>query len=206
LIATVLTLALTALWDHHMQMLAYPALMVLMVLFAFARAGHASVARGAAAVACALVAVSVLVYSNSRAGNPHANGWSPSAWLESGPPSPYAEDLVHSADVEFPELREVGLAHLGTNEEDGFAAFLDDRFRLVCPRIAQYPFTPDLHETSNCIEARAPDLVLVTQLTPIPGAPEWNRFVSRSMALLKHHYERVAGTAAGSEVYALRLQ
>jgi hypothetical protein len=56
----------------------------------------------------------------------------------------------------------VSYAHLGANDEDGLAAFLDESYELVCPMFHQYVSTPDLDALLGCIEDREPELVVVT--------------------------------------------
>lgn len=93
--ATAVTLALTAVWDHHLQMLAYPGLMLIAFLVMVAREPPARLPK--AVGACAIA-----------------------------------------------------------GDEDAVAAFLDRKYVLACPEIAQYFFSPDLFGVLGCIRDESP--------------------------------------------------
>ena len=88
----------------------------------------------------------------------------------------------------------VTFAHLGSNDEEGFAAFLADRFSLACPEIDQYPFSPNLTGALQCIRTKKPEVVLVTPSFRryFRAAPAWDRFVTEGAHLLNATYDRAA--------------
>ena len=200
-VSTGATLGLTAIWSHHLQMLAYPALMLIAFLAMVAREARAFlpklVVMGATAT---LVALSIgLLGSAGQRGF----GESISSWFESAQ-SQTAESLERVAADRLPGLEEITFAHLGQNDEDAVGAFLDDRFVLACPEFAQYYWTPDLFAVPLCIRAERPCLLLVTPTFRAPrGTPpsgealsgpklaRWEEFVANGSAVLRQEYERV---------------
>jgi hypothetical protein len=201
-LATVITLALTAVWAHHDQMLAYPGVM----LIAFATVAFAGrvAERFRTGVACltAVVGIALLGGASAPADGPI------STWLHGGH-SKSAEVLERAAQDRFPALREITFAHLGMNDEEGVAAFLPSKFELACPIIGQYLFSPDLPSVLRCIRDAKPLLVLVTPtFMPMAQAPAaWNQFVAEGSSLLSQAYQRVATQQNGRgliEVWALR--
>jgi hypothetical protein len=201
-VATAVTLALTASWEVHDQMLAYPGLMLVAFLAAtFAGAGAGL--RGALA-ACATAGVAVALLGGATV----APRLSSSSWLEAGR-SDTAELLERAARDRFPTLRRITFVHLGQNDEHAVAAFLNGKFKLACPMIAQYVFTPDLPSVLRCIRAEKPRLVFTTPLFRVerraPAA--WNRFVADGSSLLGSSYEPALTerTRSGlTEVFSLR--
>jgi hypothetical protein len=139
--AVTVTLALTAAQDHHMQMLAYPGTLLVAFLVGCASAAEwAPVPRLVAACACFAVGIVLL---GGRV-NPGADTARPLSrwWWE--PYSYTAEALESARTDQLTASGTVSYAHLGANDEDGHAAFLDESFELVCPMFHQYVFTPDL--------------------------------------------------------------
>ena len=131
-----------------------------------------------------------------------------STWLGSGR-SDTADLLVRAAEDRFPRLEETTFAHLGQNDEQAVAAFLDKEYVLACPTIAQYLYSPELSGVSRCIRDRQPQLLLVTpSFKPRTRAPaEWNRLVARGSHLLSEEYEPALAREAGNgpiEVWTLR--
>jgi hypothetical protein len=190
---TAITLALTAAWSPHDQMLAFPAL--LLIAFVLATLAPTLAARPRITSACALCAAAalgvVLLGGTGAASFARAGGIS--YWFDSGH-SGTAEELEQAAASRFPAARKITFAHLGQNDEEAVAAFLDSRFALACPAIAQYVFTPHLDGVLRCVEGKRPDLVLVTQkFQREPHAPqEWQQFVANGTGLLRRDYERVS--------------
>jgi hypothetical protein len=194
-VATAATLALTAVWPHHLQMLAYPGLL----LIAFLAMVIAGSSRGLpkAVAACATAGL-VAVLLGAAAGYPAPRG-SISTWLGSGR-SDTAELLARAAEDRFPRLEETTFAHLGQNDEQAVAAFLDKEYVLACPTIAQYVYSPELSGVSRCIRERQPQLLLVTpSFRPRTRArAEWNRLVARGSHLLSEEYEFALAREAGN--------
>ena len=106
-------------------------------------------------------------------------------WFDAGR-SETANMLERAAGNRFPAAHTITFAHLGQNDEEGAAAFLDGRFSLACPAIAQYVFTPHVDSVLRCVQSERPELILVTQRYEfIAGAPqEWNEFVASGSHLL----------------------
>jgi hypothetical protein len=193
-VATALTLALTAAWNHHVQMLAYPGLLLIAFLVMVIRAPSADLLRVAAACMSAGV---VVVLLGGTGAYPDRRG-SISTWLESGR-SETAELLERAGKKRVPRLDEPTFAHLGRNDEEAVAAFLDRDHALACPTIAQYFYSPDLSRVSRCIRERRPRLLLVTPSFKRSGfaPPEWNRFVARGSSLLSQDYEPALARETG---------
>jgi hypothetical protein len=191
---TALTLALTAAWSPHDQMLAFPELLLIAFVIAWLVSDEPQLAAGlrGIAVVCA-VAVLGIVLLGGTAAAPYARAGGVSYWFDSGH-SETAEELERAAASRFPATRKVTYVHLGQNDEEAVAAFLDGRFALACPAIAQYVFTPHLDGVLRCVEGKRPELVLVTQkFRREPHAPaEWDRFVADGTRLLDRDYERVS--------------
>ena len=205
---TALTLALTAAWSPHDQMLAFPALLLIAFAVSLLPSAVPALASGRRAIAavCA-VAVLGIVLLGGTAAAPYAREGGISYWFDSGR-SETARELEQAAASRFPAARKITYVHLGQNDEEAVAAFLDGRFSLACPAIAQYVFTPHLDGVLRCVEGKRPELVLVTQkFRREPHAPaEWDRFVADGTRLLEREYERVSTrrTPAGvASVWAL---
>jgi hypothetical protein len=204
-VATAVTLALTAAWSEHDQILAYPGLMLIAFLVAMAGGAAATLPRTVAA--CAAAGLGIALLGGTAASKSSSGGVPISTWTEASR-SETADLLERAADDRFPQLHEITFAHLGQNDEQGAAAFLDDRFVLACPAIAQYVFTPDLPGVLRCIQDEKPRLVLVTpSFTSISHAPiTWNRFVVGGESLLSNGYQRLLGQQTGrgwTEIWAL---
>ena len=188
--ATAVTLALTTAWNHHVQMLAYPGvLLVLFVVAALGAAARSSPLRLGAQLAAAVGAVVLL-----GAASPAAAGGSESAWVH-GAHSQTAAALEVVRAKRFPAAATVSYAHLGQNDEEAHAAFLGGGWALACARFHQYPWTPGatLSGIVRCIEKRRPDLLLVTSsLSDRAGVPStWHEFVVTAQELVRREYERV---------------
>jgi hypothetical protein len=187
---TAVTLALTAAWFPHGQMLAFPSFALIVFLVARIKPEMVRMPRPAIAVAIAVVG---LVALGGTAAARHARDGGIGSWFQAGH-SRTANLLMRTADVRFPQLHTITFAHLGQNDEEGAAAFLDDRFVLACPAIAQYLFTPDLGSVLHCIRSKKPQLILVTaEFRAISGAqPAWNKFVADGSSLLARSYQRLS--------------
>lgn len=186
---TAVTLALTAAWFPHDQMLAFPSLALIVFVVARIKLEIPHVPRPVVVAAIAIVGLIVL---GGTAAARHARDGGIGLWVKAGD-SRTADLITRTADARLPGRHVITFAHLGQNDEEGAAAFLDDRFVLGCPAIAQYLFTPDLSSVLHCVREKRPQLILVTaEFRPIRGAqPAWNRFVAEGSRLLAQSYERV---------------
>ena len=219
-VTTSVTLALTAAWPHHLQMLAYPGSLLIAFLVTLIPASSAGLPK--VVPACATVVV-VVALMGGAASNPERDG-SISTWLETGE-SETADMLESAAQDRSPQFDEITFAHLGMHDEQAVAAFLDNESELACPVIAQYLFTPELSGMLQCIRDERPRLVLVTPtFRPIGVSPpeskdvlvseaareRWNRYVAEGYNLLSEEYElaleeRTDVTSHGTnEVWILR--
>jgi hypothetical protein len=202
-VTTAITLALTAAWAPHDQMLALPGLMLIVFLAAKATPAVADLRRTVAV--CAAGALGIVVLGGTATSPAREGGIG--HWFDTGR-SETANLLERAAGSRFPGTHRITFAHLGQNDEEGAAAFLNGRFSLACPAIAQYVFTPHLESVLRCVRGERPELILVTQRFEfIAGAPpEWNQFVARGSRLLAQSYQRISTrqTANGlASVWAL---
>ena len=210
-LGTAVILALTTLWDHHLELIALPgALLCAMVV---ARIEMAPTGRVGLAGTRLVVGVALIMLTAAAAfgGLPHSRQQSLplSAWLDS-PDSPTADALNAVASSALPHLRVVTYTHLGSNDEDGHAAFLAKRFKLACPVFQEYTFSANLDSALQCLEGKEPELVLVTpSLRPVQSRLDktWNAFVSSARRFLAKRYSRVlvvGPSTAGIEIWERR--
>ncbi len=195
-IATLGTLALTALWRHHVQMLAFPLVLVAAVLVAVAM----SYGGRRLGVLAAGVCIFSLFLSSARA--EVRNGVSVGAWFADAQ-SVTATALETARRRYYDGVERVTYMHFGQNTENAHAAFINDAFALACPRFHQYPHDPsaELTDTLECVKRERPMLVFVTPslFDPSP-APQWKPFVVGAQHLLTSRYEMVSDTD-GVEVW-----
>lgn len=184
--ATLVTFALTAAWVHHMQLIAYPATLLLAVVVAFLMdiPGRALLRAAAAAsvVVASLWALSTWDDSGAVTG-PRSLWWSAGS-------SASADVLEDAAARRHPPPGAVTYARLGRDDDDAHGLFLDHRFNLTCPRFHQHLHTEDLEAVVDCLERRRPQLVLTGSGFAFDGtAPDrWNAFVQQGEALLEREY------------------
>jgi hypothetical protein len=198
---TVLTLALTAYWDHHLQMLAYPAALI--------AATFVSVAAGRfgprAAVAVAAVCVVFALWSSLK--NEDRLELSP-GW--SSTPTSGGADALNKARARFyPRSETVPYMVFGGNSENGHAAFLDGEFELTCRWFQLAPISLDwqFEETLECARRERPLLVFVSlgffderqRLYP-----RWGAFVAGARQFLTAGYEKVVVEHPGFEAWKRR--
>lgn len=187
-LAALVTLALTAIWTHHLQMLALAAVLTAVVVVAAtaARLG----ARSGVAVAVVLVAFalwgSVKHEKDGRLGE---------AW--EGGRSSVGADLLEATRMRFyPRADRIPYVVFGSNSENAHAVFIDGSFDLGCRWFHLYPTNAAEHlaETLDCAKAKHPELVLVTVgfFEPRVGSPAWEGFVSGVRVLLESEYVKVA--------------
>jgi hypothetical protein len=199
-VMTSLTAALTVAWDHHVQMLAYPAALLVGMAAAALEAAMRSAAGRIGAVAGLAGLVAVLGGVNpARASAPI---WT---WYR-GVHSRTAAALELVRTERLASATDVSYAHLGQNDEEAHAAFIGGGWTLSCSRFHQYPWTPApaLRSLLACVDKHRPQLLLVTSsLSDRAGAPSaWHTFVVEAQQLastyyrLVYHLRHAGGTVA----------
>jgi hypothetical protein len=198
-VATAITLAGTAVWDHHAQVIAYPGF--LLVCLTAATLQERLAARPRAALALALVTTAVVVTAFGGFSRPHGLDEG-SSWRSAGG-SDTALALEASVGRGFVYTT---YAVLGENHEEGHAAFLHGEWVLACPRFHQYTYSRHLGEVVRCLAQRRPILVAVDPpFGPAPGQPRWNAFVEQARRVLRTAYLRLPDASRdGVEVWRLR--
>ena len=197
LLASLATIGLTAYWEHHLQLLAYPAACIAAALISVA--DH-ELGRRAGAVAAA-VFVGFALWTTAK----HDGGLEVSSAWTSTPISAGAIALERARLRFDPNVGRVTYAVLGSNSENGHAAFIGEEFDLACRWFQLYPFNQpeQFDETLRCVEREEPQFVLVTLGFSETGADEspWAEFVSSSKRLLHERYELVEQEHPGFEVW-----
>ena len=187
LVAGFVTLATTAVFTVHLQLLAYPAALGCATLVLALRELWKPLAVGAAATCIALAVRASL-------GQEDLSALSVRAWT-TAPVSIPGTALEATRARLFPDGRRVSYAVFGRNTEDGHAAFVSRSMDLQCRYFHQYPFYRDaqLQETLDCARRSLPELILVTTsfYDPMPGQPAWQRFVAETRAMLRSRYDLV---------------
>jgi hypothetical protein len=187
-LAALVTLALTAIWTHHLQMLALAAVLIAVVVISATAARFG--ARPGVAVAAVLVAFalwgSVKHEKDGRLGK---------AW--EGGRSSVGADLLEAARTRFyPQADRLPYVVFGSNSENAHAVFIDGAFELECRWFHLYPNNAAEHlaETLDCAKSKRPELVLVTVgfFEPRGAGPAWESFVSGARAFLESEYTKVA--------------
>jgi hypothetical protein len=199
LAATLTTLALTALFGIHLQMLAYPA-----ALMGATAVATTSIMLGErAGIAVALPFVIFAFWSCVK--HESISEISLRPWTTTQVSTPGAT-LESARKTSFDGVDRVTYMVFGRNSEDGHAAFSGSELELVCRWFHQYPFYREqqFSETLECARRERPMLVLVTQsfYDPIPE-PRWEAFVSGARRLLAARYEVVTEMGM-SQVWKLR--
>lgn len=187
LLAAFATLATTAIFGVHLQLLAYPAALGAATLV-LALKDVAKPLAIAAAVGCVLFA------GWSSLKQEDLSTLSIRTWTTK-PLSVPGLALEATRVRSFANEDQVTYSVFGRNTEDGHAAFVDDSMDLRCRYFHQYPFYRDrqLEETIDCARREKPMLILVTTsfYDPMPGEPAWQAFVADTRALLESRYELV---------------
>jgi hypothetical protein len=187
LAAVLVTLAQTAYWFHHLQMLALPAALMAATAIAVVARRVGERAGAVAAAACVVFAL----WSSLK----HEDGLDFSLW-RSEPHSGGAIALEEARARHYAGDERVTYMVFGSNSENGHAAFIGEEFDLSCRWFQLYPesLPEQLEETKECARREKPMLVLVTLgfFDDPPTTPEWASFVSSARALLREGY-RVAG-------------
>jgi hypothetical protein len=190
-LAVSVTLGLTAAWGQHDQMLALPA--TWLALFVLVRLELVPWLAPRVAGLAAVIVLSPVLLGGTIGGTlqlTRAPGLSVSRW-HSPPLNNTAAALNRVRREQMPGLSQVTYAHLGRNDEEAHAVFLDDEFKLACPVFHQYPFSADLDGVLRCIRQKRPRLVFVTgSFVTLWGAAErWNIFIGQGKRLLRNRYE-----------------
>ena len=184
-VTTTVTLGLTAAWDHHVQMLAYPGVLLIAFLVTFLLALRPAYVGFAGALAA--LGVGLVLIGGTRS-SPGASA-PISTWF-SAVHSDTADALEEARARWVPGRDPVTYAHLGQNDELAHAAFLDRGFRLACAVFHQYTYTGNLTGVLRCVERKRPELILVTSSFSLdPTRPaRWNDFVASGRRLLERLY------------------
>lgn len=181
-------LALTAIWVHHLQLLALPGALVAALAVSVAAGYRRQV--GAVAGAALVAFASWAVLKQEIDERPYGKAWSSAR-------SSVGADLLEAARERFhADDDRVTYMVLGSNSENAHAVFIDRAFDLECRWFHLYPNnTPEqLRETSACGREEMPELVLVTVgfYEPRGGTDAWDEFVADSKHLLASSYELLA--------------
>jgi hypothetical protein len=177
-LGSLLVLAITGLWKHHLQILYIPSLL--------AMAGLAPLLDLTASRARLLTLGLVVMAGYLLAGTPEPGGYLRSfaafhpSYAELSDLSPEAQRLLRTGDAG-------AYARFGTNDDQGHAAGLR-RWKLACPRFHQYYFEPAplLNQVFECAST-APTLIISPDFGPTE-IPAWDEFVGRVEHLVKENY------------------
>ena len=211
--AVVVTLALTSLWEHNLELLALPG--AFLAWFATDTLVGGSKRRRlpralVALVASLLVLLALGGVSLSGWGSPQSS--SPLAVWWSTPGSVTAQALDAAAEEVSPSGTAVTYARLGANNDEGHAAFAHRRLALACPVFHQYPFSSHLGSVLDCIQERRPELIVVGPDFGGASHPTraWTTFLSASRHLLTARYHPLVtkpyGDKATVVVWRLRIK
>ena len=201
LMLTLLTLALTAYWSHHLQMLAYPATLMAATLVA---AVVAKLGARAGAVGAAVCVAFALWSSVKNEDGLHVRR----TWDVT--PISVGADLLNGARARYyPDARHVSYIAFGGNSENAHAVFIEDGFDLSCRWFQLYPVSLDhqLRETLECARREKPALVLITLGffdERSVSDPRWGAFVHGACTFLDEDYEKVSEAYPGFEVWKLQ--
>jgi hypothetical protein len=200
LVLTLASLALTAYWFHHLQVLAYPAALIAATLISAVGTSAGQRAGAIAAVACVAFALSSVL----RSENPQQQLTTP--WTARGG-SASSEALEQARTRFYPLSTTVSYMVFGSNNENAHAVFISHRFDLVCRWFHLYPYSPDdqLDETTGCSRRERPMLILVTLgFWDSREGASWRQFVSNARHLLESRYKLVESVHPGFQVWKLR--
>lgn len=200
LVAALGTLALTAIWVHHLQMLSYAAALVAAAVIAALSLSYGQQAGYLAAAAC-------IAFAGWSSVKHEADfGVSP-AWSAS--PISVPADELESARTRFYDGSDrVTYMVFGGNSENAHAVFIDDAFELSCRWFHLYPTNVEeqFSETLDCASGESPMLVLVTLgfFDDRPATADWEAFVSGARRFLDSEYDKVGEAFPGFQVWKRR--
>jgi hypothetical protein len=178
LAGSLLILAITGFWLHHLQIFYIPAIMACLSL---------TVLIDSAACRGRLPALGIVVAAGYLLGGSPV----PVAYAQSFASSYAAFARLSELSPEARRLLSIGnsgtYARFGTNDDQGHALGLRG-WKLACPRFHQYYFEPPvlLDRVFHCA-SKAPALIISAHFEP-NTAPLWNAFVSRVEGLLAEQY------------------
>lgn len=199
LVATLGTLALTAYWTHHLQMLAYPAALIVATIVSVVALRLGRRAGAIVAAACVVFALWSSVKNETRIDV--ADAWTTSTPISAGAVALERARMRFHADDE-----RVSYVAFGGNSENAHAVFIADELELVCRWFHLYPESLESHfeETLDCVNREDPALILVTLgfFDSRRDVPAWGEFVGSVRRLLESRYERVETEHPGFEVWA----
>ena len=199
LVLAAVSLALTAYWFHHVQLLAYPAALVAATLVAATAVALGPRAGALAAAVCVLFALwsSLKLEDRIRIAP---------AWTTAGT-STSSQALEEARRRFYADAERVTYMAFGGNSENAHAVFISDRFDLVCRWFHLYPHSTDdqLDETTECSEREEPALILVTLgfFDDREGA-SWQGFIANARRLLDSRYDLVVTTPPDFQVWKRR--
>jgi hypothetical protein len=193
--AAIASVALTAYYSHHLQLLALPAALIAASFVTAASkwlGGHAT-------TAVSVVCCGAALWSAGR------DDWPPtvSQW-RAEPVSVGARELERARMRLYPAREEIPYVVFGTNDENGHAAFIDPSFDLSCRWFHLYDVSTreQFDETIDCFDRERPLLVLATPaLSAHAGANAWNSFVDGVRERLGERYALVSAEPPGFEVW-----
>lgn len=179
----IVVLALTGIWEHHLQILYVPGALASIAAFRVAR--HLFPAQAFTRSMLALGTAFLISGGQLIGWYPHDNAdVAGGLWQEIAGPSP---DANHFYDLDKPRR----FAHLGVSDHTAFARGLD-HWQLVCPRMMQYQFNPDssFDEMDRCLPEA--DVIFVeSSYGKLRGTKRTDAFVTRTDTLLEDHYRCV---------------
>src|SRR6266545_922392 len=193
-LATAMTLALTALWDHSLELIALPATFATCLLVSRIDAAVRSRTRRLVAIV-PTAAACVIAFGGLSFGSPSSpeSSWPLAYWWRT--PRSVSAVALDKAAAELHWSRElITYARLGYNNEEAHALFIDARLKLACPLFHQYTFSSNLDQALACIRDRRPELLLVGPsfgAYESPTTQRWDAFVSDSRRLLRARYLKV---------------
>jgi hypothetical protein len=201
-LASVLIIASTALWSHHLIVLALPATCVaLLALQATAEGFAGSPLKPVASGTIAVLFIAGATYLRLPAME-NVRSWA------DAPEQDVSDALQRAATVLTQRDARWRYFHMGANSERAHGAFLPPNFRLACPRFHQYPWLPPkaLRETIECVKHERPQLIAVTptlresqswaNTMSTPAA--WTRYVRDATAILESRCRPVVVTPSVS--------
>jgi len=192
-LAALVTVAMTALFHSHLQMLAFPVVLGAATIVAVVDRALGRVLAAAAAVLLVALGLSASL---------ERDGLEVQPW--SRDPISFPGTSLKTVRADLPSSS-VTYSVFGRNSENGHAAFAGDGLELACRWFHQYPFhKSQLVETLDCVREERPTLVIVTPGFYDPIAiPRWEEYVAGARRILATDYER-ALTAHDVEVWKRR--